>query len=210
MPNDELSLATPPFFPVSLNLAGRRCVVIGEAGDREAVEKERALRESGADVLWIQRPGELRDADLDAAYFVISTPQDGALSARLRKLADAQKFLLCCIDQPQHGFVAMAAIAKAGPVRIAISTTGLAPRVGKNLRDALQRAMNAKFTRFIECLATQKTRIKRNHPGLEKSALRRKAMIEAATGFDADVSFAYPAWFEDELTALAPQIVDER
>ena len=210
MSDGQLSLSTPPFFPVSLNLAGRRCVVIGEADDREAVEKARALRESGADVCWIENPGALRDDDVAGAYFVISTPQDDALSARLRKLADAHKFLLCCIDQPQYGFVAMAAIAKAGPVRIAVSTTGLAPRVGKNLRDALQRAMNAKFTRFIECLATQKTRVKRSHPGPGASAIRRKAMIDAATGFDADIAFTYPAWFEEELTRLAPRVVDER
>ena len=36
------------FFPVGLNLRGRKCVVIGTADDREAVEKEEALREVGA------------------------------------------------------------------------------------------------------------------------------------------------------------------
>ena len=28
----------PAFFPVSLNLVGRKCVVIGAADDREAIE----------------------------------------------------------------------------------------------------------------------------------------------------------------------------
>ncbi|MDP9025035.1 MAG: hypothetical protein M3N13_06670 [Candidatus Eremiobacteraeota bacterium] len=197
---------TAPFFPVSLNLIGRLCVVIGEADDREAIDKERALRESGADVRWFQHPAEMSDDDVSGAYFVISTPQDESLSARLRGLADRYKFLLCCIDQPAYGFVAMAAIAKAGPVRIAISTTGLAPRVGKNLRDALQRAMDATFIRFIECLATQKTRVKAANPGLEASAIRRKAMIAAATGFDADIAFRYPAWFDEELARALPRI----
>jgi hypothetical protein len=36
------------FFQVSLNRVGRVCVVIGAVDDREAVEKEAALRESGA------------------------------------------------------------------------------------------------------------------------------------------------------------------
>ena len=109
-------------------------MVVGEADDREAIEKEATLRESGADVRWIQDPSCVRDEDVIDAYFVISTPHDEALSARLRSLADRHKFLLCCIDQPKYGFVAMAAIAKAGPVRVAISTSGLAPRVGKILR----------------------------------------------------------------------------
>ena len=203
-----LSLATPPFFPVSLNLEGRVCVVVGAADDREAIDKAQALRESGANVRWITDVDNVRDADVADAYFVISTPQDEALSSRLRALADRQKFLLCCIDQPAYGFVAMAAIAKSGPVRIAVSTTGLAPRVGKNLRDALQRAMDGKFSRFIECLATQKTRVKTRHPGAESSGLRRKAMIGAATGFDADVAFSYPQWYEDELRGALPTILE--
>jgi len=192
------------FFPVSLNLMGRRCVVVGDRDDREAIEKEAALRESGADVVWITEPAKLRDEDVIDAFFVISTPQDAQLSSRLRALADRHRFLLCCIDQPQYGFVAMAAIAKAGPVRIAISTTGLAPRVGKRLKQRLQQAMDATFSRFIDCLATQKTRVKRAHPGAEQSAVRRKAMIDAAEGFEVDVHFSYPQWFEDELEGMRP------
>lgn len=185
------------FFPVSLNLDGRLCVVIGAADDREAIEKSEALHESGAQVRRIYDPHALRDEDLEDVFFVISTPQDAALSARLRSLADRNRFLLCCIDQPKFGFVAMAAIAKAGPVRVAISTAGLAPRVGKALKRALQRAMDAKFARFIANLAQQRAKVQAEHPGPESSALRRNAMIEAARDFQAEVSFSYPAWFED-------------
>ena len=184
------------FFPVSLNLEGRVCVVIGVESDREAIEKAAALRESGADVRRIYDAARLRDEELADAFFVISTPQDEALSARLRGLADRHRFLLCCIDQPRYGFVAMAAIAKAGPVRIAISTAGLAPRVGKALKNALQSAMDSRFARFIDRLATKREETRAQHPGLEDSSYRRNAMIEAARGFRADVHFEYPSWFE--------------
>lgn len=186
-----------PFFPVGLNLDGRRCVVIGAADDREAIEKEAALREAGADVARVYDPRELRDADLAGVFFVISTPQDAALSARLRALADRDRFLLCCIDQPRFGFVAMAAIAKAGPVRVAISTAGLAPRVGKVLKNALQRVMDARFARFVGRLAEMRAETHAAHPRPEDSGARRSAMIEAARGFEADVRFTYPAWFEE-------------
>lgn len=186
-----------PFFPVSLNLDGRICVVIGAADDREAIEKSAMLLESGALVRRIYDPAALRDADVIDAFFVISTPQDAALSGRLRELADKHRFLLCCIDQPRFGFVAMMAIAKAGPVRIAISTTGLAPRVGKALKNALARAMDARFTRFIARLAEMRARTQAEHPAPEESSIRREAMIEAARGFRADVRFEYPKWFDD-------------
>lgn len=186
-----------PFFPVSLNLEGRRCVVIGEAQDREAIEKTAALLESGAEVRRLTNPQELREDDLDGAFFVISTPQDEALSARLRRLADTRGFLLCCIDQPRYGFVAMAAIAKAGPVRVAISTAGLAPRVGKVLKEALQRAMDGRFERFVAELARQRGEVQERLPQAHQQGERKRAMIEAARGFEAEVRFTYPPWVDD-------------
>jgi siroheme synthase (precorrin-2 oxidase/ferrochelatase) len=186
-----------PFFPVSLNLEDRLCAVIGAADDREAIQKSAMLEESGANVRRIYDASALRDEDVTEAFFVISTPQDAALSARLRALADRHRFLLCCIDQPRYGFVAMAAIAKAGPVRVAISTAGLAPRVGKALKNALQTAMDGRFAHFIEILADRRARTHAAHPEPESSKLRRDAMIEAARGFRADVRFEYPSWFEE-------------
>ena len=91
----------------------------------------------------------------------------------------------------------MAAIAKAGPVRVAISTAGLAPRVAKTLKHALQRAMDAKFARFVERLAELRERARSAHPRPEDSPVRRGAMIEAARGFEAEVRFAYPPWFDE-------------
>ena len=132
--------------------------------------------------------------DLDAA--------DPALSARLRALADVHRFLLCTIDEPRSGFVAMQAIVRAGPVRIGISTGGVAPRVGKVIKEALQRVLDAKFVRFVDCLATQK---RRNRTRLARdSGGRRRAMIAAADGFVLDARASYPPWFEHELEALGP------
>ena len=193
-----------PFFPVSLNLDGRACVVIGRADDREAVEKTQMLQESGARVTWLQEPDRVRDEEVSGAFFVISTPQDAALSARLRALADRHRFLLCCIDQPAYGFVAMAAIAKAGVVRIAISTAGMAPRVGKILKRRLQEAMDERFERFVARLGAMREATQQAHPAPSDAPLRRNAMLRAADGFDATVTLTYPGWFEDEEAPCPP------
>jgi len=202
-----LDVLPPAFFPVGLNLVGRRCVVIGQPGDREAGEKEHALREVGADVVRVEDVAALRDDDVANAFFVISAVQDETLSARLRALADRHKFLLCAIDQPKFGFVAMAAIVKAGPARIAISTGGVSPRAGGIMRHALQKALDATFARFMECLAVQR---RRNRGRFAESADRRAAMMEAAEGFALDVHVTYPQWFIDELRTFAPQPVSRR
>lgn len=197
MPADEEIDPLPPggFFPVSLNLEKRRCVVIGPADDREAIEKEASLREVGADVRRVLDPKKLRDEDVADAFFVISTPKDEALSSRLRGLAERHRFLLCCIDQPAFGFVAMQAIVKAGPARIGISTGGVAPRVGKILKERLQAALDGQFARFMNALAERR---RTNRSRLKDVAARREAMLEAAKGFDVKIAVQYPDWFEKD------------
>lgn len=195
----------PAFYPVSLNLVGRKCVVIGD--DNEAIEKAESLRKVNADVYTFVDADSVRDEDVIDAFFVISTPQDAQLSARLRALADVHRFMLCTIDQPAYGFVAMQAIVEAGPARIGISTGGVAPRVGKHLKHALARVFDAKFTQFLDCLATQKLRNRVRLADDPKG--RRAAMIAAAEGFEVDVTFRYPAWFEERQTAQAAQTIEK-
>jgi siroheme synthase (precorrin-2 oxidase/ferrochelatase) len=199
------SVLPPAFFPVGLHLAGRRCVVIGAADDREAVEKHAALREAGADVVWIEDPRGLRDDDVSDAFFVVLTPRDALLAERLRSLADRHKFLLCAIDQPEYGFVSMVAVVTSGRARIAISTGGAAPLIAAQLRAKLQNALNETFARFLECLAYQRRRARANNAGSQE---RRLAMRKAADGFDVEIRLTYPDWFLDELRRLGPAVDD--
>jgi siroheme synthase (precorrin-2 oxidase/ferrochelatase) len=193
-----------PHFPVALNLEGRTCVVVGARDDGEAVEKARDLEACGARVRRITDPSALRDEDVADAFFVISTPIDEALSRRLRALSDRHGFLLCCIDQPAYGFVAMQATADAGPVRIAISTAGVSPALGKQIRLALSQAMDAKFLRFLECLRALRGL---NRRWRDSSSERRAVMRAAVEGFDLTVDMTYPQWFEDELQGMRPQVL---
>jgi precorrin-2 dehydrogenase/sirohydrochlorin ferrochelatase len=186
----------PAYFPVGLNLAGRRCIVIGAADDQEAIEKERALREAGADVTRLHDPAAVTEAGVSDAFFVLSTPQDTQLSARLRSWADRHHFLLCTIDQPEYGFVAMQAIVASGPARIAISTGGISPRVGGILRAALRDALDSRFARFLSALAERRKAGRAENPS--DAAARRATMMSAADGFEVAVQVKYPAWFTTE------------
>jgi precorrin-2 dehydrogenase/sirohydrochlorin ferrochelatase len=100
----------------------------------------------------------------------------------------------------------MQAIVKAGPVRIGISTGGVAPRVAKAIKEALQRLLDAKFARFVDCLATQR---RRNRMRLPDAQERRAAMIAAAEGFAVEAQATYPRWFEDSLPALGPRRLED-
>ena len=194
----------PAFFIVGLNLVGRTCVVIGDDG--EAERKAAALLEVGATLRRVRDAATLRDADFEDAFLVISTPQDSALSARLRDRAEQQRFLLCCIDQPHYGFVAMQAVVAAGAARIGISTGGVAPRVGKLLKEALQGALDSRFARFVACHGAVRRRVRR--AGAD-AAQRRAAMLALSRGFEVDVKVRYPAWFEEAERARRPSVQSE-
>ena len=125
-------------------------MVIGDRGNRDAAARVDALEECGALVRLIE-PSVLADSDLADAFFVtVVAPDDRALGARVQRLAQKHRFLYSCIDRPQYGHVAMTAIARAGPTRIAISTSGNAPAVAKALREALERDLDERFRRFVE------------------------------------------------------------
>ena len=182
----------PAFFPVGLNLEGRLCVVIGASGDREAIEKVEALEEVGANVRWVRDPGALQDSDVADAFFVISTPLDAKLSSRLRALAERHRFLLCCIDQPAYGFVAMQSTVKAGSARITISSGGVSPAVSKRWRQAIQEVLDEKFVRFMDALRARRTA----NRSLPDSEARKQAGRDAAEGFDVQIRVRYPSWFD--------------
>lgn len=198
----------PAFYPVGLNVAGRRCVVIGALDDREANDKAHDLAEAGAAVVRFPDPATLSAADLRDAFFVISTPQDATLSAWLRERADMDRFLLCAIDQPAYGFVAMQAIVKSGPARIGISTGGIAPRVGAVIRAALAAALDGTFARFLACLGHQRRLSRARHP--DHAAARRATMMAAAEGFAVRVEVTYPPWFVEECARLGPHALDSK
>jgi precorrin-2 dehydrogenase / sirohydrochlorin ferrochelatase len=175
-----------------LNLEGRDCVVIGPSSDREAKEKTHALEEVGANVRWLRDVASVREEDVASAFLVVSTPLDAKLSERLRALADRHRFLLCCIDQPAYGFVAMQAVAKSGPARITVSTGGVSPAVSKRWRQAIQAVLDDKFARFMDALRARRTA----NRSLSDSEARKQAGRDAAEGFEVDIRVRYPTWFE--------------
>jgi precorrin-2 dehydrogenase/sirohydrochlorin ferrochelatase len=196
----------PAFYPVSPILAGRPCVVIGPRDDREALDKAADLREAGADVRALHDHEAVTEDDVAGAFLVISTPQNATLSAWLSALSEKHRFLLCTIDQPAYASVALQAIVKSGPARIAISTGGISPRVGGLLRAGLQAALDATFARFLACLAHQRRLSRARNAG--DPAARRAAMLAAAGGFEVHVNVTYPGWFSDECARLGPQLVE--
>jgi hypothetical protein len=56
--------------------------------------------------------------------------------------------------------------------------------------------MDATFASFVGELAKRREAVREAHPRPDESSLRRTDAIQAADGFEAEVHFTYPQWFD--------------
>jgi len=125
-----------PALAVSLYLEGRLAVVVGEGPAAE--ERAARLAEAGARAVQVRAAG-YRAAALAGAALVFVT---GA--ARAEEVArDARRAgaLVHVVDRPDLSDLAMPALARRGPVTLAVSTDAVAPALARRLREELERLL---------------------------------------------------------------------
>jgi precorrin-2 dehydrogenase / sirohydrochlorin ferrochelatase len=136
-------------FPVSLDVAGRRCVVFG-AGP-VARSRAAALLDAGALVTVIARPHQ--DGDLAGAFLAVAAAGDAAETARIFAEAERDGALLNAVDDPAHCHFAVPAVLCRGDLVVAVSTGGRAPGYAGRLRDELARTVGPEHGTLLELVA---------------------------------------------------------
>ena len=81
------------YFPISLDLQGRRCLVIGQG--RLADEKEASLRRTGASV---SRIAAFEAAAAREAYLIIAICETQEEGVTIRRFAEEHRILLNVVD----------------------------------------------------------------------------------------------------------------
>jgi siroheme synthase-like protein len=122
-------------YPVALELAGRRCVVVGQG--LLAEEKAQGLLEAGASVAVIA-PSAYRGGDLAGAFLVIAASGDPAVNRAVFEEAETERVLCNAVDDVEHCHFAAPSILRRGELTVAISTGGRSPALAKRLRTELQ------------------------------------------------------------------------
>ena len=142
------------YYPVYLNLRGRRCVIVG--GGTVAEGKISRLLDSGAEirvvspdatdgirrfvadgsVRWEQR--KYRPGDLEGAFIAIAATNVREVNRRIFDEANERGVMLNAVDDPPNCSFIAPAIVQRGPVTLAISTGGVSPALARKLRESLQ------------------------------------------------------------------------
>ena len=126
-------------YPVGLVVAHKRCLVVG--GGTVAARKAAGLLAAGAEVSvvapWIcdeiramdldcdERPYET--TDLDGVWLVIAATDDAEVNRRVHREGERARVWVNSADDPQSCSFLLPAVARQGPVVVAVSTSGYSP-----------------------------------------------------------------------------------
>ena len=141
------------YYPVFLNLKGRRCIVIG--GGQIAEGKILKLIDSGANIIVISPDAtpairhaadtgdielngrKYEPGDLKGAFLVIAATNDRLVNQDIFEEAESLGVLLNAVDDPARCSFIAPSILERGPVTLAISTGGASPALARKLRETL-------------------------------------------------------------------------
>ncbi|MDX6645870.1 MAG: precorrin-2 dehydrogenase [Miltoncostaeaceae bacterium] len=213
------------YLPVFLDLAGRRCVVLG--GDRLAADKARQLFEAGGRVtVFAASPGpemeelataaplalrrrDYRPGDLAGARVAIDASGDEAINALSHEEADRERVLLNVVDVPDRcGFIAPA-VVRRDPLLIAISTSGESPWLAGALRARLERLLGEEWGPFVALVGRTRRRLRRaGVPVADQEPVYRRLMASPirrllSEGRAAEAELAAEAIAAEERAAAA-------
>jgi precorrin-2 dehydrogenase/sirohydrochlorin ferrochelatase len=177
----DRTLAASSYYPVSLNVLGRSCLVVG--GGSVAARKAKGLLECGAEVTVIapevcdamaelapltieRRPYVTGDA---TAYRLVVTATgveavDGAVYAD----AEAAGVWVNSADDVLHCSVILPSVHRDGAVTIAVSTGGRSPALASWLRRRVAEQNGAGLGELAEMLAQARARLHQDGRGTEE------------------------------------------
>jgi len=144
-------------FPVFLDLAGKRCLLIGGTG-AESKRKETALKRAGARVV---RAAAFDPAALDGCTLVMVADAELALAETVSRAARARGIPVNVADRPELCSFIMPAVVDRAPVTVAISTGGTSPVLARRLREMLDAIVPRRIGALAAIAAEYRSLVKR-------------------------------------------------
>ena len=149
------------YYPVFLNISGRKCVVVG--GGQVALRKVKVLLEHGADVKVISPDpcpelvqlvgsGEIRvlakeyqPGDLKKAFVAIAATDDSEINQRVVTEARKGAVLVNVVDDAENSDFIVPSYLRRGEVTVAVSTSGRSPALARKIRSRLEKELGDEY-----------------------------------------------------------------
>lgn len=144
------------YYPVFLNLEGRRVLVVGHG--RVADAKAQSLLEAGAKVRRVSGR-RFQKRDLAGVNLVICATSNERLNRRASALATARRLFVNVVDRPELCSFIAPAVVRKGHVQIAISTGGHSPALAVKLKEEIAKTIVDAYGELLDLLAGLRPRV---------------------------------------------------
>jgi siroheme synthase-like protein len=159
-------------YPVNLNLAGKRCLVVG--GGRVAARKVAGLLSCGAhvDVIAsragpeVRAPGVTvterfyRRGDLAGYRLVVAATGDAEVNRSIFEEAESAGVWVNSADDPASCTFTLPAVVRRGPLMVTISTGGHSPALAAWLKERTEAQLGPEYEVLLGLLSTARDELR--------------------------------------------------
>jgi len=193
----------PRYYPMMLDVKGRKCVVVG--GGEVAARKVETLLDCGAlvTVLAPRLEPELADmvagrkithlnreyskGGLDGSALAIAATDDENVNRSVYSDAVESRIPVNVVDVPELCTFIVPSIVERGDLLIAISTSGKSPAMAKRIRRELEEKFGAEYGVVLELMGEMRLLLQKREPDLGKrmqilSAIANSNLLERVRG----------------------------
>jgi precorrin-2 dehydrogenase / sirohydrochlorin ferrochelatase len=186
-----------PYYPVFLDLKGKKCLVIG--GGEVALRKIKMLLGCGAKVTVIspafhpdlRRLAKRRSVrliqrsyqsgDLKGGVIVISATDDAKTNKRVSEEAREKGVLVNVIDDPKRSDFIVPSILRRGGLTIAVSTSGMSPAVAKKIRTKLEGEFGEEYALLLTLIEEVRSKVKEQGVSVSAEAWQEALDLDLLT-----------------------------
>ena len=178
------------FYPVSLNLKGKKCLVVGggKVGERKTLSllkteakvslvslsltprlKELCRKKKIRYVKSVYKTGLLSDC-----FLVIAATSDLSVNSSVYKDAGKKGILVNSVDFISESNFIVPAVFEQGDLTIAISTNGKAPCLAKSIKNSLKKTINKEYKHRLRLLEKIRERMKSGYTSRQRKQILNK------------------------------------
>jgi precorrin-2 dehydrogenase/sirohydrochlorin ferrochelatase len=183
----------PHAYPILLNLAGRRVVIVG--GGKVAARKAAGLLDAGADDVTVIAPafaGGFADSvrqvaatyapeALDGASLVFAATDSADVNARVVRDARARNLFVCRADGDDDAPGDFVTPAKFGDAHLLVAVSAGSAALSTRVRDAIGKSLDPVWARMARAMATLRPWVRgQDLPQERRAAVFRTLASDAA------------------------------
>jgi len=165
------------YYPVSLNIGGRKCTVVG--GGEVALRKVKTLLQHGADVevispdlcpelVRLAESGEINvhnhaceTGDIAGTFLAIAATDDAEINQRIAEEARSKSILVNVVDDAQNSDFIVPSYLRRDGLTIAVSTSGQSPALARKIRTRLEKEITKQYGTLTRVIGEVRSEIRR-------------------------------------------------